>query len=136
MTTSLDSFSSGTNRYPLNIARGIDNTATPLTATVHVNDCAALHVLVLNPDVKGNQDFVASAEDVNWDDVNGIAKRDFPQAVEKGLLPMGGRIEGLKAKIDASKTQAAFGIKWIAFEEQLRSVFGHYLEVLANEGSA
>jgi hypothetical protein len=73
---------------------------------------------------------------VDWDDVNGIAKRDFPQAVEKGLFLLGGKIEGLKAKIDASKTRAAFGIKWIAFEEQLRSVFGHYLEVLTNEGSS
>jgi len=76
MSTSLDSFSSGTNRYPLNGARGIENNATPLTATVHVNDCAAVHVLVLNSDIKGNQDFIASAGDVNWDDVNGIAKRE------------------------------------------------------------
>jgi len=48
---------------------------------------------------------------------------------EKGLFPLGGKIE-------ASKTQAAFGIKWIAFEEQLRSVLGHYLAVLANERSS
>jgi hypothetical protein len=61
MTTSLDSFSSGINRYPLNVARGIENNATPLTATVHANYCAALHVLVLNPDVEGNQDFITAS---------------------------------------------------------------------------
>lgn len=136
LTTSVESFASGTNRYPLNVARGIDNTVKPLTAVVHVNDVAALHVLALNPDVKGNQNFIASAENVDWNDVSGIVMKKFPEAVEKGLLPLGGKIDGLKANFDGSKAQVAFGIKWIGFEEQLKDLTGHYLEILESEGSA
>lgn len=52
LSTSISDFSSGTNRYAMNIALGIDAPAPMLGATVHVNDAALLHVLALDEKVK------------------------------------------------------------------------------------
>ena len=60
-------FASGTNRHPINIARGVDAPNRIIGATVHVDDCALIHVRALDPTVvQGTGNFIASAGSVRW----------------------------------------------------------------------
>jgi nucleoside-diphosphate-sugar epimerase len=70
----------------INVALGKDTPAPLVGATVFVNDCAEVHVRALDERVKGNQNFIASAGPVVWNDVNEIVKNGFGvKAMEHGL---------------------------------------------------
>lgn len=121
----------------MNIAFGIDAPAPMIGATVHVDDVGLLHVLALDEKVKvgetGVRNFIASAGSVTWSDVNGIVRGSFGKEVESGEFKLGGKMDTKVVNLDASVTEREFGIKWKRFEEQVRSVVGHYLEVKAKE---
>lgn len=59
--------------------------------------------------------------------------RRFPEAVKNGLLPNNGSNPSVVSKIDASKTEKVFGIKFASYEDVVVSVVGHYLELLEKE---
>jgi nucleoside-diphosphate-sugar epimerase len=122
-------FQSGTNRYAVNIALGNDAPNPMIGATVFVNDSADIHVKALDPRVKGNRNFLTASGSVVWADVNEIIKKEFPDAG----LKLGGKMDTRPAVFDARETEEVFGIKWVGFEEQVKSVVGHYLEVEAKE---
>lgn len=133
LVTSTSDFSSGTNRYVMNIALGIDAPAPMIGAAVHVNDVALLHVQALNEKVKvgetGVSNYIASGGSVRWSDVSGIIEKNFG----KEDFKLGGKMDTREAKFDTSETEKAFGTKWVGFEEQVKSVVGHYLELKAAE---
>jgi nucleoside-diphosphate-sugar epimerase len=105
---------------------------TPSTS-VHVEDVAKLHVLALDPKIAGNQSFLASSEGVNgttWSDAIGIVNRNFPEAVRKGILPNNGTAITKRTRINASRTEEVFGIKFQSYEEQVKTVVKQYLSLL------
>jgi hypothetical protein len=133
LSTSTNDFSSGTNRYVMNIAHGIDAPAPMIGATVYVNDVGLLHVLALDEKVKvgetGVRNFIASSGSVRWRDVNGIVTEGFKPEVENGTLKLHGKMDTRAVRFDTAVTEEVFGIKWVGFEEQVKSVVGHYLEI-------
>lgn len=78
--------------------------------------------------MKGNQSFVANVPCV-WQDVTDIMSREFKEATDDGLVPNDGIKGTLPVKIDASKTEKELGFEFLEFEEQVKSVVGHYLEL-------
>ncbi|KAL8910224.1 MAG: hypothetical protein Q9171_004467 [Xanthocarpia ochracea] len=102
-------------------------------AAVHIDDVANVHVAALDPKIDGNQDFALNAggiEGMQWNDAKEIVKRRFPEAVDKGLLPLKGSTETKSMKIDASKAERVFNFRYKDFEEQIMSVVGHYLDAV------
>jgi nucleoside-diphosphate-sugar epimerase len=106
--------------------------AVPSTS-VHVEDIAKLHVFALDAKIPGNQSFLASSEGINgttWSNAIEIVNRNFPEAVEKGILPNNGTALTKRTKIDVSRTEEVFGFKFQSYEEQVKSVVKQYLSLL------
>ena len=105
--------------------------------TIHVNDVAKIHILALNPKVKGNQNFMASSGGVEgreWADAIKIVKEIFSEAVRDGRLPADGFQPSKKLRIDSRKTEKELGIAFQPYETQVESVTEHYLELLGKAG--
>ncbi|KAL7792033.1 hypothetical protein V8C37DRAFT_135599 [Trichoderma ceciliae] len=112
---------------------------TPIAgASVHLDDVARLHVLSLDPEVEGNQDFLAGShplEPFDWRESIDIVKKHFPQAVADGVFKFEAveKLVTLKTQVDSTKAEKRFGFKAKRFEEQVVSVVGHYLELLGKK---
>lgn len=131
-------FHTGTNKWPLDIALSNKHEAPTPNNVNHVDDAARVHVLALDPKVKGNQSFITSSsgqDGMEWDDAKKYIAKHFPNAVKQGILPNNGHIPTLIAKIDSSKTEETFGFKHKSYEEMVVSVIAHYLELLEKEQS-
>jgi nucleoside-diphosphate-sugar epimerase len=133
LSTVVSDFASGTNRYVINIALGLDSPTPMLGASVFVNDCAEIHVLALDDKVKGSQNFIATGGAVVWNDVSEIMKSGFSEEVKESVLKLGGKLDTKPLNLDASETDKVFRVKWATFEQQVKSVVGHYLEVVTDE---
>ena len=53
--------------------------------------------------------------------------------MEKGILPATGKGIAVPLKLDARKSEKVFGFKYLDLEEQVKSVIGHYLELLNSD---
>ncbi|KIX98704.1 uncharacterized protein Z520_05164 [Fonsecaea multimorphosa CBS 102226] len=100
-------------------------------ATCHVDDVAFVHIASLDPKIQGNQNFGINYDvnGIKWDDAIDIVKKHFPEALKKGVFPLGGSLKPLPMPFDASKTEEVFGIKFKSFEEQIVNLASHYIEV-------
>ncbi|KAL6886246.1 hypothetical protein HDV57DRAFT_382557 [Trichoderma longibrachiatum] len=132
--TTAEQIVKGTNRILMGPLLGTLRPPIP-GAPVHLDDVARLHVLTLDPKVKGNQDFLAgshSLEPFDWRDSINIIKKHFPQAVADGIFKFDvvEQLVTLKTQVDSTKAEKLFGFKFKRFEEQVVSVVGHYLELL------
>jgi len=131
LITTPKGYHTGTNRYIMNLLTGAKVEQPNLGATVHVDDCALIHVKALDPKVEGNQDFNAvTKEHVVYNDAIGIAKKAFPEAFEKGKLRDDGDLPQRWLSFDTEKTESVLGVKWRGFEDQVKGIVGHYLELL------
>uniref|UniRef100_L2FKN5 3-beta hydroxysteroid dehydrogenase n=1 Tax=Colletotrichum fructicola (strain Nara gc5) TaxID=1213859 RepID=L2FKN5_COLFN len=97
-------------------------------ATVHVDDVARAHVQALLPTIPGNRSYILSTK-ARWNDAKLIAKRSFPEAVQRKLISSSGSVGTTPIEFDASATEEIFGFELQGFEEQIRSVVGHFLEL-------
>ncbi|KAH8650626.1 hypothetical protein BGZ60DRAFT_421451 [Tricladium varicosporioides] len=116
----------------LDSALGVDMPRPMPGTSVHVADVSKLHVEALDPKIEGNQNFLATSDGVrgtSWEDAIDIVNRNFPQAVENGILPNNGHAKTKKIKIDASKAEKVFGFKFQSYEEQVKTVVKQYLEL-------
>lgn len=123
----------GTNSAMFSTVMGVKSEQAKSGNTVHVDDAARVHVLALNPAVKGNQSFLTVSEGLKgtvWEDSLAIVKKHFPKAVADGTLPNDGTAPTVKVVTDASKTEKTFGFVHKGYKEQVTSVVGHYLELL------
>ena len=104
--------------------------------SVHVNDIARMHVLSLQPSIAGGQIFIGVSQNAttNWEDSFEIVKKNFPAAVAKGMFPFGGKNPTKKLNIDNSYTRKTLGIEFAPYEEQVKSVIQHYLELKGFKG--
>ncbi|KAE9961526.1 hypothetical protein BLS_001862 [Venturia inaequalis] len=115
-TSTKDMLSSGTNRLVASIVSGVPVTGTnPVGGTVHVDDCARLHVQALDSSIPGNCDFLAHATKVDWSDgsIAKITRENFPDDVASGLLPLNSKITGVDIDFDSTETEKAFGIPYL-----------------------
>jgi nucleoside-diphosphate-sugar epimerase len=133
------------NRTPEDVGKGSNGTTlgvllnnkseTPsLGVSVHVNDVARAHIDALSPVIQGNRNYLCSSggiEGTRWEDAKDIVRRNFPKAVAIGIFPLEGSQPSRPIRLDSSDTEEAFGWKFASFEEQVKSVAAHYLELLA-----
>jgi nucleoside-diphosphate-sugar epimerase len=105
--------------------------------SVHVRDVALAHVKALDRKVPGNQGYLLTAggiEGTRFEDAREIVARDFSDAVKAGTLANDGKVTSVPVKIDASASEKALGMKYLGFEEQVKDVVGHYLELVSASG--
>jgi nucleoside-diphosphate-sugar epimerase len=124
----------GTNAVVLGIALG-KQFGGFAGATVHNDDVARVHVQSLDPQIPGNRSYILS-QATRWNDAKDIIKRAFPEAVAKRRLPNCGSATNIDIKFDSSLTEKTFGFTFISFEEQVKSVVGHFLEIRTRKRSA
>jgi nucleoside-diphosphate-sugar epimerase len=133
LSTTADDFKSGsTNSVLLGLLHGSQSEIPFSGNSVLVDDVAELHVRALDPKIKGNQAFSASANGLDgmiWEDSIDILKKHFPKAVTDGILKTSGKQPTVTVRIDAKKTEDTFGIKFSNFEQQVMAVVSQYLEV-------
>jgi nucleoside-diphosphate-sugar epimerase len=99
-------------------------------ATVHVDDVARAHIQGLKSSVPGNRDYILSSdvpEGICWEDVEEAIRRNFPEAVEKGILKLEGKLAMRPWRLDTRETEEVFGWKPITFEETLKELVAQYL---------
>jgi len=77
------------------------------------------------------RNFTASASSITWSDVSGVIRSSFEKEVQENVLKLDGKLDTKAVQFDTSTTNKEFGIQWKGFEEQVRSVVVHYLEVKA-----
>lgn len=100
--------------------------------SVHVDDVAQLHVAGLDPKIPGNQAYIATSNGIDgvvYKDGIDIIKKHFPEDIAQGRLKTTGKLSTIAIRIDARKTEETFGIKFIGFEGQIKSVVDQYLEI-------
>jgi len=132
LVTDAKNATEGTNATTVNILLGQAGGPTPSTS-VYVNDIAKMHVLALDPKIPGGEMFIGVSDDSNirWEDAIEIVKKNFPEAVAKGIFPLGGSNETKKLIIDNSYTKKVLGVEFASYEEQVKSVAQHYIELKA-----
>jgi nucleoside-diphosphate-sugar epimerase len=126
----------GTNALLLSIALG-NKAASPMPGTtVHNEDVARLHVEALDPRIPAGS-YIATSNNpygslngTNWEETPAVISKLFPEALKKGLVSTEGEQKSILVHIDNSKTEKVFGWKFQDYESQVKSVVGHYLELL------
>ncbi|KAJ0159355.1 putative uncharacterized oxidoreductase [Colletotrichum tanaceti] len=118
----------GTNAVILATLRGKKMGCNYAGATVHVDDVARAHVQALASAVPGGRSYILSTR-ARWNDAKLIAKRGFPEAVERKLICSSGSVGTVNIEFDASETERVFGFRLRGFEDQVRSVVAHYVEL-------
>jgi nucleoside-diphosphate-sugar epimerase len=99
-------------------------------ATVHVDDVARAHMDGLNSSVPGNRDYILSSdalEGICWEDAEMAVKRNFPEAVEKGILKLEGSMPLRPWRLDTRETEEAFGWKHLSFVDTVKDLVEQYL---------
>ena len=124
----------GTNGTSFGHVLGMNPGPTP-SLSVHVDDIAKMHVLALSPKVPGNSLFigVSEASNTRWEDSFDVVRKYFPEAVKDGTFPLTGENPTLKVNVDNSWTRKTLGMEFVGYEEQVRSVAEHYLELRRRE---
>lgn len=125
----------GTNGIVLGLVLGNRAGYEMVGTTVHVDDVAWMHVKALDPGVeKGN--YIANSggeEGTVWEDAKGVVEREFKEAVEEGVLKLDGVQATRRMRVDTKRSEEVMGFRFKGYDEQVRSVVGHYLELKGKE---
>ncbi|PQE15370.1 cinnamoyl- reductase protein [Rutstroemia sp. NJR-2017a BVV2] len=123
---------SGSNRLLLAIVLGQTFQEPRLGGAADVGDVARVHVLALDEEKAGTQDFGVTVP-VVYDDAFEIVKKHFPKEVEEGVFKRGTQA-GLRIEWRAEKTEEVFGFRFRSFEDMVVDVARQYLEFLGKAG--
>ncbi|KAM3065060.1 hypothetical protein ACMFMF_011372 [Clarireedia jacksonii] len=126
----------GTNSTFLGSLLGIRSTMPQPGASVHVNDVARAHIDALNPSISGNQNLVCSSGGIDgtaWDNSKDIVKRLYKKEVWERFFTLDGTTPTRPIRIDYSETERLLGWKFVGYEEQVKSVVDHYIELAGTE---
>ena len=124
------------NNVMVHLVLGRKATAPQFANTVLVDDVARTMIAALTKGKAGACYIAAgspSGKSIRWDDVTGIAERLFPEAVEKGVLPLGGSQESMELNFDVKNTEEELGVQFAGLEEQVKSLIGQYVELAEKE---
>ncbi|KAH8806109.1 hypothetical protein F5884DRAFT_903033 [Xylogone sp. PMI_703] len=130
--TDVSNITKGTNGVAIGHILGQPSPFPINSVMIHLEDVAKLHVQALNPAIKGNQYFMATAhspDGVEWGSVVEIVKRRYPKEAAEGLFKLDAPLSTDWVKSDSSHTEKTFGFKFKTFEEAIVSVVDHYLEL-------
>ncbi|TDZ44798.1 NAD-dependent epimerase/dehydratase FUM13 [Colletotrichum trifolii] len=128
MSTTAAEAMRGSNAIVLATVRGKKFGCGYIGAAVHIDDVARAHVQAVLPSVPGDRSYILSTR-VRWNDAKLVAKRRFPEAVERGVIARSGSVGTIHIDFDASVTETVFGIEFQGFEKQVASAVGHYIEL-------
>jgi nucleoside-diphosphate-sugar epimerase len=122
----------GTNEYLLAPLTGRHMGPTP-GPSVHLRDVALAHVKSLDLRVPGNRGYLLVSRGVGgspWNTAFEVAKREFAGAVDAGTLVGAGNVEAVPVNYDVSRSEEALGFRYRSFEEQVRDVLRHHVELV------
>jgi nucleoside-diphosphate-sugar epimerase len=131
LITNAGEYIAGTNMIALGPVLGNKSPMKVVGATVHVDDVALVHVKALDPGVPVRT-YIANSDDYAgtvWQNATRVVAEHFPEAVAKGVLPNNGVQETRRFRVNARDTEEIMGVKFKNFEEQVKSVITHYLEL-------
>ena len=90
---------------------------------------ARIHVESLDEKkVVGSKSFLLDAGPMTFDDALEVAKKEFPEAVKSGILPLGGHLPATFQILDTSDTVKTFG-KMYTYPEAAKEIIGQYVEL-------
>lgn len=124
----------GTNGLAFGQILGNKNPDGMSGCSVHVDDVSKAHVLALGSTIPGNSHFLLNSGGMDgtvWSDAIEIVTKNFPKAVAAGTLPNNGVMGTKKCIISGRKTEETFGMRFLSYGEQVKSVTNHYLELVA-----
>ncbi|OBT40675.1 hypothetical protein VE00_08683 [Pseudogymnoascus sp. WSF 3629] len=131
LVTHAEDITVGTNSAAIAPVLGTKATHPTPGISVHVDDVAFMHVKALDPKVPagsyvGNSDGYAGTV---WQNATRIVAEHFPQAVTKRVVPNDGLQPTRRLRVDARKTEEIMGFRFLSYEEQVKSVVAHYIEL-------
>ncbi|KAH6628995.1 hypothetical protein C7974DRAFT_471887 [Boeremia exigua] len=132
LNTTKEEVVAGTNAVVLGPLLGHQAEMPLIGVSVHVNDVARAHIDALSPKVPGNKRLLLSSgglKGTNWEDAKEITQRLYSKQVSEGLFPLNGNTPTRPIQLDASETDEVLGWKLQSFEEQVKSVIDHYVEL-------
>ncbi|RYN45659.1 hypothetical protein AA0118_g12782 [Alternaria tenuissima] len=128
-----------TNSVPLSIVLGTESimgASGMIAHVVHIDDVARIHVAALDTKkVPGNRSFLLQSSDggkVVFEDALVVAKDKFGDAIEEGLLPLGGTLGSLPINVDSKETEEVFGpLK--TYKEAVENALEQFVELKRKE---
>jgi nucleoside-diphosphate-sugar epimerase len=131
LVTRKEDVHNGSNDVMIDLVLGNKSSTPRYACTVLVDDVAKVEVAALDQQkVKGGDCLIASpAKGIVWNDVNDIVRKLFPEAVQKGILPLGGEQASFTVDYDVAYTEEVTGVKFVGLEEQVKSAVGQYVEL-------
>lgn len=132
LNTSKEQLEASTNGFVIGPLIGRTPETPALGASVHLHDVARVHIDALNPSIPGNRRLLCSSggtEGTRYDDAKEIVHRHYSKEVSDGLFPLTGTLQTRPLKMDASETEKLLGWTFTGFEEQVKSVVDHYIEL-------
>jgi len=135
LATTPEAVRKGSNGIAMAPLLGSKQDFGPPAVACHVDDVAFVHIAALSPGIKGNRNFGVNyngTKGIVWNDALDIVKKHFPEAVEKGIFPLGGSQPSVAPPFDASRTEEVLNFKHKNFEDMIVSLAGHYAVISAH----
>ncbi|QIX00613.1 hypothetical protein AMS68_006130 [Peltaster fructicola] len=139
LATTVQEIDAGSNAFFLGPILGKKNEQGTLTGVCHLDDVAAVHIAALDPKLRGNLNFGVNydyKQGFKWDDTIDIARKEFPDAVKAGILPLGGHCGDVFLKFDTSETERILSIKFKTPSEMGRNILQQYVQAAQAEQKA
>ncbi|KAI0006840.1 putative 3-beta hydroxysteroid dehydrogenase/isomerase [Xylariaceae sp. FL0662B] len=132
LSRTVEEFNKGSNDILLNHILGKSKNPL-LTVSVHIDDVAKLHVLSLKSSIPIGRYLLDSegASGTNWSEALPFVKKYFLESIGKVFVGEA-EVHPIKIRINNSKAEQAFGIKFKNFEEQVNDTAGFYLGLVSN----
>lgn len=91
-----------------------------------------MHVKALDSKIPAGT-YIANSEGYAgtvWQNATRIVAENYPEAVKNGTFVNNGIQETRRGRVDASRSEEVFGFRFLNFEDQVKSVALHYLELV------
>ena len=126
----------------MSILNGVTWPTPRPNVAVYIGDVARIHVEALDEEkVKGNATFVLEGKngkeggEVVLDDAIAVAKEYFADAIEEGILPLGGHTESAVHNMDVSETIKVFG-ELKGYKDSVRELVDQFVGLKRKELAA
>ncbi|KAH7327332.1 hypothetical protein BKA65DRAFT_597877 [Rhexocercosporidium sp. MPI-PUGE-AT-0058] len=136
LLTKSEDLMKSTNWIPPSIVLGVKSDGKKPAMITHIDDVARAHVEALDTQkIPGNRGFLLQSGDggkVVLDDALVVAREKFGDAVEEGILPLGGTTSEAYQIVDSIETERVFG-PLRTYKEAVESVLGQFVELKRRE---
>lgn len=130
LATEVKALKTGSNFLLLSLLLGEKSGFAYSEFAVFGEDCAQVHILALDPNIEGNQSFLAGGKFV-WQESLDVIRREerYIKAVHDGLLSLEGNQPSLAIRFDPAKTEETLGFRFQPQEVIVKSIVDQYLEL-------